>query len=544
MLELFILSFLITFLYTPYGYFIEKGSNLRTYSLQLIYGLIILSFFALLINFFFPLGIYINSVFLIISIFILIKFKKQYFSKKYIFFCFISSLILFLLLACSNVYRPDAGLYHLPYINILNNEKIIIGLSNLHFRFGHTSIIQYTSALSNNFLLKDNGINFPSALIASSVIINFVSNLNKRLKKKNFDLYFFVTLSFLIFIFYKINRFSEYGNDAPAHLLLFLLISEIVKYYDNYTIEKISNYFLLSIFIVMNKIILSVAVFFPLVLLLFQKNKIRFLNTYNISIFLFIIFWCIKNVLVSGCILYPVTLTCIKDLRWSNITETKKISLENEIWAKGWPDFRNKNNDKISKKDYLKISNWLRTWISNHFLKILEIIIPYLAFLILIIILTRESFKKFNINNYIKVYLLLSFVGIVLWLFKVPVFRYGYSYLIIFISLIFAIFLSKANLKKRSNIIFKYITVFSLLVFISKNLLRIFESEIYYNYPWPKIYSMKKGNNIEELGNKIINNKKIYYSEDGYCMYRLSPCGPKTDKLIIDKKKNYLFFFK
>ena len=174
MLELFILSFLITFLYTPYGYFIKKGSNLRSYSLQLIYGLIFLSFFAVLINFFYPLGVYINSIFLLISIFILIKFKKQYFSKNYIFFCFISALIIFLLIACSNVYRPDAGLYHLPYINILNNEKIIIGLSNLHFRFGHTSIIQYTSAISNNFLLKENGISFPSALIASSVIINFV----------------------------------------------------------------------------------------------------------------------------------------------------------------------------------------------------------------------------------------------------------------------------------------------------------------------------------------------------------------------------------
>ncbi len=544
MLELFILSFLITFLYTPYGYFIEKGSNLRSYSLQLIYGLIFLSFFAVLINFFYPLGIYINSVFLLISLFFLLKFKRIYFSKKYIFFCFISALIIFLLLACSNVYRPDAGLYHLPYINILNNEKIIIGLSNLHFRFGHTSIIQYTSAISNNILLKENGISFPSALIASSVIINFFSNLNKKFKGGNFDLYFFFTISLLVFIFYKINRFSEYGNDAPAHLLLFLLISEIIKNYNNYTTDKISNYFLLSIFIVMNKIILLVAVFFPLALLFFQRDKIRFLNTYNISIFLFIIFWCIKNVLVSGCILYPVTLTCIKDLRWSNIIETKKISLENEIWAKGWPDFRNKNNDRISKVDYLKISNWLSTWISNHFLKILEIIIPYLAFLIFLIILTRENFKNFRVNNYIKVYLLLSFVGVVLWFFKVPVFRYGYSYLIVFISLIFAIFLSKCKLKKKSNIIFKYIIVFSLLIFISKNLMRIFESEMYYNYPWPKIYSMKQGNNIEELGYKIINNKKIYYSEDGYCMYRLSPCGPKTDKLIIDKKKNYLFFFK
>ena len=271
MLELFILSFLITFFIHHMVILLKK----------VVFKIIFITaniwadnfiFFCLLINFFLPLGIYINSVFLIISIFILIKFKKQYFSKKYIFFCFISASIVFLLLACSNVYRPDAGLYHLPYISILNNEKIIIGLSNLHFRFGHTSIIQYISAISNNFLLKDNGINFPSALIASSVIINFVSNLNIRLKKKNFDLYFFVTLSLLIFIFYKINRFSEYGNDAPGHLLFFILVCEILKNIDNLNSQKISNYFLLSIFIIMNKIILLVSFLFPLSLLIFYKN--------------------------------------------------------------------------------------------------------------------------------------------------------------------------------------------------------------------------------------------------------------------------------
>ena len=38
-------------------------------------------------------------------------------------------------------------LYHLPYTSILNNEKIIIGLSNIHFRFAHTSIVS-TSALN------------------------------------------------------------------------------------------------------------------------------------------------------------------------------------------------------------------------------------------------------------------------------------------------------------------------------------------------------------------------------------------------------------
>ena len=34
-------------------------------------------------------------------------------------------------------------------------DKIIVGISNLHFRFGHISIIQYLSAITNNILLSN-----------------------------------------------------------------------------------------------------------------------------------------------------------------------------------------------------------------------------------------------------------------------------------------------------------------------------------------------------------------------------------------------------
>ena len=39
--------------------------------------------------------------------------------------------IIITLLILSNVYRPDAGLYHLPYIKFLM-MKIIFGLANFH----------------------------------------------------------------------------------------------------------------------------------------------------------------------------------------------------------------------------------------------------------------------------------------------------------------------------------------------------------------------------------------------------------------------------
>ena len=270
MIEIFILSFLVTFFYTPFGIFFEKGKNTRSFSLQLMFGLILLSFLSLLINFFYSLNLYINSSILLSSLIIIWKYKKLYLTKRYIIFCLISGLIIFLLITKSNVYRPDAGLYHLPYISILNNEKIILGLSNIHFRFGHVSIMQYVSAISYNFLFDKNGIVFPSSLIATGVILNFISNINNYIKKNKFDFHFFFIFSLLIFIFYKINRYSEYGNDAPSHLLLFLLVSEIIKNFKTIENKTLSNLLLLSFFIIMNKIILLFSIFF---LLIFYKKK-------------------------------------------------------------------------------------------------------------------------------------------------------------------------------------------------------------------------------------------------------------------------------
>ena len=129
-----------------------------------------------------------------------------------------------------------------------------------------------------------------------SVILNFSSNLNYKLKLRQFDFHFFILFSFIIFIFYKINRFSEYGNDAPTHLLMFLLISEIVNNFKVSDNSKFSDYLLLSLFIIMNKIILLLSFLFPLILFFNRKIKIKILELKNIFILIFIILWFSKNI--------------------------------------------------------------------------------------------------------------------------------------------------------------------------------------------------------------------------------------------------------
>ena len=543
MFEIFVLSFIATFLYTPIGYLIEKGSNIRSFSLQLIFGLIILSFFSLLINFFSPLNKTINTIILLLSLFIIGKYWRLYLSKKFLVFCIFSSIIIFLLISGSNVYRPDAGLYHLPYISILNQEKIIFGLSNIHFRFGHISILQYTSAIFNNQIFGVNGISFPIALISSSVIINFVSNLNYSVKKNKYNFHFFLTFSLLIFILYKSNRFSEYGNDAPAHLMMFLLIVEIFKNFNHLDSKKIGNYFLISIFIIMNKIILLISILYPIILL-FKIKTNKYFNSKMFFIFFFIIIWSIKNLVVSGCFLYPLKSSCVGELYWTDENKAKLISVENEAWAKGWPDFRIKDPN-YPQKEYSNNFFWFETWSKNHLMKIFKIIIPYLILLIIFLITIKDKVRKIKIDKEYYYFLFISLLGISMWFLKVPVFRYGYSYIIIFFGILFSIACTWFTNRKITANVTKIIVVLLLSVFVLKNLDRIiFNKEKYYNYPWPKIFSMNKDNRLTEKKFVMIGNKRVNYSIDGYCMYSPAPCGIKIKNIKHKTVKSYSIFYK
>ena len=180
MVQIFFYSFLISIFTIPFAHFflnIQKRNN-YFFSKEMIFGIILVSFFALLINFFFRLNLYISSLLPLISLIIILKSKNKFFNLNFLKFLLLNSFIITLLISESNVYRPDAGLYHLPYIGIINTEKIIFGITNLHFRYGHTSILQYFSAINNNFLFCTGEIN--DQLINSLInSILFISNQDK-----------------------------------------------------------------------------------------------------------------------------------------------------------------------------------------------------------------------------------------------------------------------------------------------------------------------------------------------------------------------------
>ena len=193
-----------------------------------LYGLIVISIITFITNFFFKISSFVSILILITPVLFIIKDILPQ-RKKIILNSIILGLISSLIMYYDNTNRPDAGLYHLPFINIINESKIIFGLANLEFRFGHTSILQYLSAAFNNIIFTENGILLPQANIFAISVLYFI-NLIKSNSNTILKLIFFL---FLFNILYSMNRYSGSGNDDPGHIFYYLAICNFFYVYFN-----------------------------------------------------------------------------------------------------------------------------------------------------------------------------------------------------------------------------------------------------------------------------------------------------------------------
>ena len=314
----------------------------------------------------------------------------------------------------------------------------------------------------------------------------------------------------------------------------------------------------LSIFIFMNKPTLIAVFAIPFYFIISSKTIKKFINKTNFFAITFLLLWIIKNIITSGCAIYPLTKTCFTNLSWYSNDEKFNVSsqiqsLDNEAWTKGWPDKKHLN---ITQEEYVKRFTWLPVWSKHHGLVILKKLSIFILFLIaidfaLVRSLDKKILKKnklFNIENKKLLYLILiSASGTLLWFLKFPIFRYGSSYIIIFlISLnifIFKDYIRNIN-SKKIILFFRVLIVLIILLFIFKNIIRIYKNfdQKYYNYPWPKIYSDL--NNLRIVTKPIYhNNLIIYYLANQECHYNSAPCSNYVvNNVSLSIKKSYKFY--
>jgi hypothetical protein len=340
---------------------LKKVGNLELRFYYPILALFVIGNLGVIFNYFIGVDSFIFLSFLLLLVLLNLKKINIPFNKELIIYqIFIPFTVS--ISAYGIGFAEDAGLYHLNTQNWIREEKIHFGLANLHSRYGYSSIYEYISA---NFWISENFIFLH--FVNLSFIVLFFSFLFANLK--NSENNFLKNLSLITLLFGILDNFGMGGGrngfidieaigkyDTPFAILYFISGALII----NAFINKIYNPFELNIFIYLILFAVQLRILGITLVPLLLAYYFTFIKRTNNKVFstqlilpsLLSFIWISKNLLVSGCLLYPVIQTCFTKLPWyignAIFLEVQEI---NTLHIQFTPD--------------QQFFNWLEVWLSK-----------------------------------------------------------------------------------------------------------------------------------------------------------------------------------
>ena len=458
-----------------------------------ILGFFFIYSIVLIIHFFIPItDLVIFFIYSIFFIYFLFNLKKILFLSKIGNYKYFFIFLIFLILSVTNNHHDDLYIYQLPIINYMQNYKIIFGFINLNDFIGQGhSFYEIMSFFKVPFF--ENRAYFLLPIIFLNFFVLFLFE-NLKIEKNQIVKYFIYFIILLLII--RFNRSKEYGTDLPILCLLLYIQINFFYFISSKNLEFFYKAVLASLFSIILKLYGILSLFYLLAFLPILKNnfldifgKKRYF-TFLISVFLLTL---LKNIIVSGCLAYPISKTCLNKSNFSWSIGKDIADSRNEFYnaqVLGWRSYTKNVNDGefLTAEQYKnkKISEKIKGLVSdNDRDKILTGII-LLSIFILILILSKDKIKIYKIKKPNNILILLClFLPLLIWLLKLPQSRYGYfAYLSCLIFYISFQFFKVGEINKKFTII-----IFTLLIafLVFKNVTRIYYEvknlKKFQNYP-------------------------------------------------------------
>ena len=424
-----------------------------------IIGCFFLILYSYISHFFISHGQIHNSLLLILgNASFLFLLKSKYRNKEIINLIIIFS-ILFI---CFLTYKTndDFPYYHFAYTHYINQNPIIIGIGKINYGFSTPSSIFYLNSLFYLPFIKYFSFHMGAILFMGFTILILVTKILEYFKtnKINFEFYFsLLSLAFICIFFY---RLSEHGTDRSAQILIYLLIIELIALLNNNNNFLEENYIkivvLLGLIISLKAFFVLYAIFFIAIFikLILNKNfnfvKKIFQNIYSYLTLVLVFLVLLINLSNTGCLLYPVSFTCIQDFAWSiNVEKVKSLNNWYELWSKAGanPNFRTENPDI-----YIAAFNWVGHWFDEYFFTKVSDFLLGITLLSIIIFLFYWKYPKKNIKSVnLNLIYILTIVLFFEWFYNHPSLKYGGYILItllVFIPVAYHLCKSSLNIYK------------------------------------------------------------------------------------------------
>ncbi len=398
-----------------------------------IFGLIYTGNILVLLNFFIPLKSTAVKIFLILILLPnLLSFKKEVNLKNQITFNNLFYFVLIpsvLLISTSDInFHYDAAYYHLNNQNWLRETNLVLGFVNIFWPFGMSSIYEYISAV---LWVKDSLIylHFLSLMfihfLYAFLYFQIFSSRNVIIKNG----------SLLLLMFSILDNFGVSGGrngfiyiqevgKQDTSVAILLIVCSITAMYQikKNTVNPLDLMCLslISLFILQIKVSGVYIIFLYAVILFYliytQKIKFKNILIYQLPSITLGILWVIKNYLMTGCFIFPVSFTCINNFDWYIKGSTEKIEEYTSSTSFAYLEyFMNKDQNFLDwfgeffySENYGVFSEYYRSVYSNFLLSFLVVI-----FIKVFLFKKNKNPKIFNII--LGSYLAVSFTYLILY---------------------------------------------------------------------------------------------------------------------------------
>ncbi|WP_415308678.1 hypothetical protein ABXT47_00780 [Candidatus Pelagibacter sp. Uisw_099_02] len=462
-------------------------------------------------------NIHINLLILTFGLLIYLKQRNKY-SKK-----IEKTNIILLMLLCVGVLisktHEDFTSNHLPFIDVISNSKLILGLSNLEIIYTYSSFLSYLQKIFVLPIINYKFLHVPIFLIFFNICLFLISEI---LYKKKFN---FINLFLLIFLLTKFTRISEYGYDYISGFILLSIV--LIYFYSNNKYIKINLSLICIFFLYAVSIKATSLFFFPVFLIIFLHSSTKYNGNFKEfflinknSIFFFLVLFLliiIDNFFKSGCFFYYLKFTCLDDkiIPWAiNSEKILDFSQVVELWAKGYfHQTTITNNPEL----FLKFSSWFPIWYKNYFnYKIFEFLIIMILITFLIIALNYKNFKLKTFNLVDMIFFLSSVFSLIFWISYLPQLRFGFYALVCFVILLVGNF-TNINEEKNNNKSIYSLIIISLVIFNILNIKRInneFQRNDKYkfnNFPFESVSNYLVKDTFDQRYLNIKTNKFYFF---------------------------------
>ena len=451
----------------------KKILSVRSSIIYPLIGLVSLGNFLIIINFFLPIKNI--SVFIFLGLLLLINLmninsklsiQNSLNLNNFLFYVIIPSILI--ISSSTTNFHYDAGYYHLNHQNWLRESNLIMGMVNIFWPFGMSSINEYISS----FLWFDTSFILLHFLTLFFIHFFYIFISNSILSPENVNL---KAASYFLLFFSFLDNFGASGgrNGFPyiqgvgkqdiAVGVLFCFVSLVTLNSIKKKESSEIDFLIISLFVffIFQLKVSGVIIFFLYFIFCFflLKNKIFTLKRViflQIPTILFGVVWSIKSFLTTGCIIFPLNLTCINNFNWYLPDSTKAYEEISTVSSLAYMEyFIHKNRSIVD-------------WFNDFFLSEIypdlalfyrSVYLNFVISLVVIYILKLIFFNKESVNKSFNL-IILTFISssLLYLLFFGPIPRYAMGTLLTVIG-IFGFYSKNEKFTLNKYLIYFLITI-------------------------------------------------------------------------------------